>query len=221
MAESSAEPRAHRDAAFLAAARARLDEPHVSPLNALAEQVERSTRRPAPRVDPASGGTGARVLLLLETPSVAGTYGSGLISLDNDDATAANLLRAVQEAGLPREELVVWNAVPWFVGTREHGITPSAAELRLGRTWLLPFLTLLPRLEVVVALGRSAQAAATHLSTATPELGGRRFTVLLAPHPSQRVYNRPGFEGRARVHAAIAEAAAALRPGGPGAGEAR
>jgi len=215
MAESSAEPRAHREAAFLAAKRARLDEPHVAGLNALAAQVERSTRRPAPRVDPDSGGSRARVLLLLETPSVAGTYGSGLISLDNDDATAANLLRAVQEAALPREELIVWNAVPWFVGTPERGVTPTAAELRLGRTWLTPFLTLLPRLEVVVALGRSAQAAVTHLSTATPELGGRRFTVLLAPHPSQRVYNRPGFEGRARVHAALAQAAASLEALGP------
>jgi len=210
MADGAEGPRRHADPAFLAAKRARLDEPHVAGLNALAAQVERTTQRPAPRVDPDSGGARARVLLLLETPSVAGTYGSGLISLDNDDATAANLLRAVQEAGLPREKLVVWNAVPWFVGTPERGVTPSAAELRLGRTWLTPFLTLLPRLEVVVALGRSAQAAVTHLSTATPELGGRRFTVLLAPHPSQRVYNRPGFEGRARVHAALAQAAVTL-----------
>lgn len=212
MAESSSAPRRHADPAFLAAKRARLDEPHVAPLNALAAQVERTTRRLAPRVDPDSGGTGARVLLLLETPSVAGTYGSGLISLDNDDATAANLLRAVRASGLARAELVVWNAVPWFVGTPDRGVTPSAGELRLGQTWLIPFLTLLPRLEVVVALGRSAQSAVTHLSTATPALGGRRFTVLLAPHPSQRVYNRPGYEGRERVHAALVEAADALRP---------
>ncbi|SEP69854.1 uracil-DNA glycosylase [Microlunatus flavus] len=210
----TAGPRAHADPAFLAARLARLEEPHVAGLNALAEQIERTTRRPAPRVDPDSGGTGARVLLLLETPSVAGTYGSGLISLDNDDATAANLLRAVEASGLARTDLVVWNAVPWFVGTAERGVAPSAGELRLGQTWLVPFLTLLPRLEVVVALGRSAQAAVTHLSTATPALGGRRFTVLLAPHPSQRVYNRPGYEGRERVHAALAEAAGVLRPPG-------
>jgi uracil-DNA glycosylase len=208
----TAGPRAHADEAFLATKRARLDEPHVAPLNGLAGQVERTVRRPAPRVDPDSGGTGARVLLLLETPSVTATYGSGIVSLDNDDATAANLWRALDEAGLDRGETVLWNAVPWFTGTLERGAAPTAGELRLGQTWLLPFLTLLPRLEVVVALGRSAQSAAAHLGTPTPALRGRQFRVLLAPHPSQRVYNRPGFEGRERVHAAVAEAAEALRP---------
>lgn len=161
-------------------------------------------------MDPDSGGTAARVLLLLETPSVTATYGSGLVSLDNDDATAANLWRAVQDSGLPRQETLVWNAVPWFTGTPERGAARTAGELRLGQTWLLPFLTLLPRLEVVVALGRSAQAAAASFSTATRALRGRQLRVLLAPHPSQRVYNRPGYRGRERVHAALAQAAEVL-----------
>ena len=205
-------PRAHADPAFLAAKRARLDEPHVASLNGLAGQVERTVRKPAPRVDPDSGGTRARVLLLLETPSTTATYGSGIVSVDNDDATAANLWRALEASGLDRRETVLWNAVPWFTGTPERGAAPTAGELRLGQTWLLPFLTLLPRLEVVVALGRSAQSAAAPFATATPALRGRQLRVLLAPHPSQRVYNRPDFAGRERVHAALAEAAEALRP---------
>ena len=204
-------PRGHADPAFLAAKRARLDEPHVAALNALAAQVERTTRRAAPRVDPDSGGTAARVLLLLETPSVTATYASGIVSLDNDDPTAANLWHAVAGSGLTRAETLVWNAVPWFVGTAERGAAPSAGELALGRTWLTPFLTLLPRLEVVVALGRSAEAAVRHLGTASPALAGRRFVVLLAPHPSQRVYNRPGSAGRERVDIALAQAAEVIR----------
>lgn len=173
--------------------------------------MERTTRRPAPRVDPDSGGTAARVLLLLETPSATATYASGIVSLDNDDATAANLWRAVDASGLDRADTLVWNAVPWFVGTPERGAAPSAGELGLGRTWLTPFLVLLPRLQVVVALGRSAESAARHLGTPTPALRGRSFVVLLAPHPSQRVYNRPGFGGRERVHAALAQAAEVVR----------
>lgn len=207
----STAPRAHADAAFLAAKRARLDEPHVGPLNALAVQVERTVRRPAPRVDPDSGGTGARVLLLLETPSTA-AYGSGIVSLDDDDATSAVLWQALDDSGLDRRSTVLWNAVPWFTGTPERGAAPTAGELRLGQTWLLPFLTLLPRLAVVVALGRSAQTAAAPFSTATRALRGRQLRVLLAPSPDQRVDDGPGADGRDRVRAALTEAAEALRP---------
>lgn len=146
------------------------------------------------------------MLLLLETPSVEAAYSSGIVSIDNDDATAANLWRAHAETGLDRRTSLVWNAVPWFVGTGERGAAPTVGELRLGQDWLTAFLSLLPRLAVVVALGRSAQAAVAPLG-----LASRGLLVLLAPHPSQRVYNRPGFDGRGRVHAALAQAAHVAR----------
>lgn len=171
-------------------------------MNALAAQVERKTGHPTPRADPDSGGRGARVLLLLETPSVAAAHGSGIVSIDNDDATAANLWRAFAETGLDRDVSLLWNVVPWFVGTAEVGATPTAAELLLGRAWLASFLALLPRLRVLVALGGSAQAAVAPL-----DLRVRNVAVLLSPHPSHRVDNRPGFAARERVHAALAQAA--------------
>ena len=39
-----------------------------------------------------------------------------------------------------------------------------------------------------------------------PELTARGLTLLEAPHPSQRVYNRPGAHAQERVHAALATA---------------
>src|SRR5918997_4918657 len=107
----SGEPRRHRDPAFLAAKQARWREPHVAPLNDLAHEMATATGRPVPFADPDGGGVAARVLLLLETPSRAGAYGSGMTSIDNDDSAAANLWRALAEIGLDPGSVLLWNAV--------------------------------------------------------------------------------------------------------------
>ena len=95
-------PRRHRDAAFLAAKYARSTEPHVAPINRLAAQIAAATDAVVPGADPDGGGVDARVLLLLETPSRAGGYTTGLISIDNDDTAAANLWRGLDAVGLDR-----------------------------------------------------------------------------------------------------------------------
>jgi hypothetical protein len=48
-----------------------------------------------------------------------------------------------------------------------------------------------------MASGAKSDAADAHL-----------LTLLGAPHPSQRVYDRPGAQAQERVHAALATAAA-------------
>ena len=73
----------------------------------------------APWFDPDEGGTGARVLFLLENPGrrATSTRGSGFISADNNDDTAANFFRMRDQAVLPRGQLVAWNVVPWYQPT--------------------------------------------------------------------------------------------------------
>ena len=63
-----------------------------------------------------SGGTGARVLFLLENPGrrATSTRGSGFISADNNDDAAANFFRMRDQAALPRGQLIAWNVVPWY-----------------------------------------------------------------------------------------------------------
>jgi uracil-DNA glycosylase len=197
-------PRRHRDAAFLAAKYARSTEPHVAPINRLAAQIAAATSSVVPGADPDGGGTGARVLLLLETPSRAGGYTTGLISVDNDDTAAANLWRGLDAVGLDRRLVLVWNAVPWYVGSADKIRSPTPAEITAGLAWLRRLLDLLPDLRVVACFGRAATRAVLPLR---PELLARGLTLLEAPHPSQRVYNRPGAQARERVHATLVTAA--------------
>ena len=97
--------------------RARCHEPHVAALQALAERIAASHDAPdgVPRFDPLDGGVDARVLLLQEAPGPR-AVGSGFVSFDNPDQTAANARHACDSAGLSRRDLVRWNAVPWYIG---------------------------------------------------------------------------------------------------------
>ena len=121
---TAAGPRQHRDPAFLAAKYTRSTEPHVAPVNRLAARIAAATDSVVPGADPDGGGIHARVLLLLETPSRAGGYTTGLISIDNDDTAAANLWRALHAVGLDRRLVLVWNAVPWYVGSADKIRSP-------------------------------------------------------------------------------------------------
>ena len=205
---TEAGPRRHRDPAFLAAKHTRSTEPHVAPINRLAARIAAATDSVVPSADPDGGGVAARVLLLLETPSRAGGYTTGLISIDNDDTAAANLWRALDAVGLDRRLVLVWNAVPWYVGSPDKIRSPTPAEITAGLAWLRRLLDLLPELRVVACFGRAAARAVLPLR---PELTARGLTLLEAPHPSQRVYNRPGAQARERVHGALATAAELAR----------
>jgi uracil-DNA glycosylase len=99
---------------------------------------------------------------------------------------------------------LIWNAVPWYLGTSGKLAAVRAADVAAGSAWLLEFLDLLPELAVVITLGGTARRA-----LARPELQSAigSLQVMSAPHPSQRVYNRPGVRAQEQVHAAFAQAA--------------
>lgn len=117
------------DPAVVAAKMARIREPHVKPLNDLADRIAESMGLPhghVPYVDPDQGGIDARVLVLLDNPSTkaeAGT-GSGLLSLDNDDRTARNCREAYARHGVPWSQVVHWNVVPFPVAGSETVVRP-------------------------------------------------------------------------------------------------
>lgn len=167
------------DAAAVENRRAGLGAPHMRPLAALAASLRASTGQEVPDADPADGGADARCLLLLETPgpSIART---GFVSCDNPTPTSANLRRFLRDAGLPREALLVWNAVPFVIhapGAKNRA--PRAPEVRAGLALLPGLLALLPELRVCVLAGRAAAAAAPVLRAARPGL-----PLLEMPHPS-------------------------------------
>ena len=169
-------PRALRDPTEAARRRTMLGAPHAAPLAAEAERL-RTVGGPdavVPDVDPIDGGTGARILFLLEKPGPRAA--EGFVSQDNDDQTAEASWRFMRAAGLARRDVVIWNTAPWWNGT----IKFTAAERARGLAELPAMLGLLPRLRTAVMVGRQAQRAA-------PLLEARGLELFSSAHPSPQV----------------------------------
>lgn len=192
--------------------RARLDVTHVAPLNALVRAWRsEDPARQVPWFDPDDGGTGARVLVLMEAPG-PGTVrpgGSGFCSEDNPDGTARTFAALRAGAGLERRDYVRWNIVPWAV----HDATgswsaPAATDLEDARPALSSLLHALGDLELVVVLGQRALAGWTrHATLGRP---AHVLPLLAAPHPSQR-NTRARQEALLRIGNALACGAAIAR----------
>jgi len=133
--------------------------PHMAPLIALTEALRR--QRPdwqVPDFDPASGGVEARALFLFEKPGpkTAADTGSGFISVNNNDSTAAATYHfALETNGLPLGWCLFANVIPWWDG---H-IRISAEQRKLSSEAIKQLLALLPALRVIVLVGRIADRA--------------------------------------------------------------
>ncbi len=94
--------------------------------------------------------------------------GTGFLCIENPDPTAAKLKQLLNDAGIQPEDMVPWNAYPWFT---EHEV--SAAELELGIDPWLQLMALLPALRVIMLLGGTAQNGWKRLLKRKPELASR------------------------------------------------
>ena len=171
------QPKALREAPERARRRTLLDAPHIAPLAAYGALLAERLGKAVPDADPLDGGIDARLLILLETPGPK-VLGTGFVSRDNPDGTAANLFRFLAQAGIARTDTVIWNIVPWLIqmaGERNHN--PTRTEVAEGLCHLPDFLDLLPRLELAVVAGRKAEAAVDLLET-------RKIPCLTMPQPS-------------------------------------
>ena len=189
--EFSARSKMHRDLEFLARKQARLWEPHVAPINSFVERIRAERGQYVPHVDPDSGGALARVLFVLESPSRPASHGSGMLSADNDDGTAANMWAAYRGSGLPRTHGLHWNAVPWYIGDGFKERNVSRAQVEAGHSYLLDLLELAPSVRVVVAMGGPAQHSLLKIRS---DLADREVLLLHSIHPSPRNNARGGPE---------------------------
>lgn len=192
------------DPDVLARRRVMLDRPEMAVLRRFALQV-RQTHGPTPDFDPADGGPTARILLLLETPGT-GIGKTGFVSADNATGTAANLRRFLAEAGIDRQDLVIWNAVPFVIHTGGPNRAPRMAEIRRGLALLPPLLALLPNLRCVVLSGRIAGSGEPIIQGEQPGL-----PVVRIPHPSP-IYVCTSPDIPRRIVAGLAAAAALAHP---------
>ena len=182
--------------------RSMLCEPHISPLVAYANQilVKHMGNCEIPYFDPCDGGIAAKVLLLLEAPG-GKAVGSGFISRNNPDPTARTLCELLGQAGLRRRDTIIWNIVPWYVGTGSRIRATRKSDISTALPHFQDLLTLLPNLQAIVLMGRKAQTSKQQLA----QLTDVRFFE--SWHPSQQVMNR-WPERRGEILQTFLEAAA-------------
>ena len=183
-----------------------LQAPHIKPLSDFVARLRQEAGEGAsiPDFDPWDAGVNAEVLFLLEAPGAKAVL-SGFISRNNPDETAKNFFELTAEAGIPRSRSVVWNIVPWYIGTGSKIRPASAVDITSGSSSLARLLDLLPLLRVIVLLGRKAEYAEKLILPLRPQI-----RVVKSPHPSPLfVNNAPG--NRHRVLTVFREAAACLQ----------
>jgi hypothetical protein len=175
-------PRSLRTPEAIAERLSKINEPHVAELTNYIRQLRQ--RFPDswefPDFDPYDGGQDADLLFLMEKPgpmtSAKGGNGSGFISRNNDDPTAAAIFDFMVQAGIPRNRTVLWNTVPGWNKT----IALKGLERRNGLAELPALISLLPRLKGVVLVGRQAQRA-------TKKIQELNLSVFPSSHPSPKV----------------------------------
>jgi hypothetical protein len=128
----------------------------LGPIDALVARIHTETGRRVPDVAEEGPGVDARLVVMLTEPTGWTPEQTGVLSPRvNRDPTSTNQLELAADAGLQPEEILYWNAIPWF---REAGATTvSGAEIREGARWLVALLALLAPGTRVVALGDAAR----------------------------------------------------------------
>ncbi|MDP1536959.1 MAG: uracil-DNA glycosylase [Burkholderiales bacterium] len=164
-------PKLLADPAARTARLAQLMEPHVAPLTAYVAALRSEVGSDAaiPDFDPWDGGATAELLYVLEAPGAKAVL-SGFVSRNNPDETAKNFFELNRAAGIPRERTVSWNIVPWYIGTGARIRAAGRSDIEAGLPALTRLLALLPKLKVVVLIGRKAERAASLVSQLRPEV---------------------------------------------------
>ncbi|PPU21871.1 uracil-DNA glycosylase [Xanthomonas arboricola] len=154
-----------------------VDSAHVRSLNQWVRgQCQRG--RALPFFDPLDGGERARVMVLLESPARHAAT-PRFVSRDNPVPAQKNLKHFLEQVALPRNETILWNAVPWLPSAGETKKPLRKADLQEGTVMLLDVLSRLPRLHSIVFAGRIAQQCMPSVKESFPLLA-----LFGMPHPS-------------------------------------
>jgi len=134
-----------------------------------------------PDFDPASGGIGSHVLFLFEKPGpmTDDGKGSGLLSVCNDDPTAAATHVFIARNGITLDRCLFANVIPWWDGA----IKITAEQQKLAGLAIDELLGLLPSLRSVVLVGGRAQKAWDKIGSRVPP----DVSVWRSDHPSPKV----------------------------------
>jgi uracil-DNA glycosylase len=142
-----------------------------------------------PAFDPENGNEAARFLFLLEAPGPK-AIATTIISMNNPDPTARNFKAQIAAARISKNEIAIWNVVPWYIGTKksyEKIRSANSTDLERGIAYLPSVLDRMKNLECVVLVGSKARMAHIALSRMT------NARILSCHHPSgQSMNGKPG-----------------------------
>lgn len=166
--------------------------PHIAPLVAYTQKITArlGDNYQIPYFDPYDGGIHAKVLFLLEAPgrkaveALGVSIGSGFISRNNPDPSAKNMCNLLKAAGIPRTDTLLWNIVPWYVGSNSKIRAVKKSDIETALSFFKELIDFLPNLKAIVLVGRKAQSAKSQLA----HLASTRFFE--SYHPSLQVINR-------------------------------
>jgi hypothetical protein len=178
-------PRLMRDEAFRSEQWERRFEPHIAPINRLVDKLQDPGGRGwLPYVAPLHGGVRSTVLSVLRDPGPATQQGSGsgFLSIENDDPTAARQAELFAVVDVSPAAVLPWNAYPWYVNR-----APSAGERQIGVDPLMRLLNLAPDVRVVLLQGNDAKDTWRRLLRAYPTVEeDRDLTVVGTIHPGRQ-----------------------------------
>jgi uracil-DNA glycosylase len=144
---------------------------------------QRLTEAEVPGFDPKNGNENAKYLFLLEAPGPMAVQ-SGKISFENDDPTAKNMKKQLNEAGIDRRDIALWNVVPWFIGNKDGTIrAPNGQDVKSACKYLELLVGAMPKLKCIFLVGGAARRAHLDLS------GMTTARIVCCHHPSGRVMN--------------------------------
>ena len=181
-------PKMLADPAVRAERLKQLNMPHIAPLTQFVTQLrgQMGSEAHIPDFDPWDGGVDAEILFLLEAPGPK-AKSSGFVSRNNPDETAKNLFELTQSAQIPRQQVVVWNVVPWYIGKENGRIRPAmSGDFASAASALNALLLLLKQVNTIVFMGKKAARVKADIELWHP--GKYRFVE--TPHPSPMCLNR-------------------------------
>lgn len=138
-----------------------------------------------PGFDPENGNEKAKYLFLLEAPGPK-AVASTIISINNQDPTAKNFKAQLDTAQILKEDIALWNVIPWYIGTGEEYKKIRSAnmtDVERGVSYLPMVMNQMNNLKCIVLVGGKARNAHVALSKMTDA------RILSCHHPSGQSMN--------------------------------
>ena len=146
------------DPAFRDDQLSRIREPQVRAINTLCDQLMAELPEfTMPYIAPHYGASTASILALSSNPGpqAGGVNGSGMLSRENNDGSAARMGVIYEAVGLTDDQVMPWNAYPWHVHESHPNGLPNTL-IDEGLDALKRVLELHPNIRSIVAHGGDA-----------------------------------------------------------------